>query len=290
MPPQHLPELLGVARPARPHQQLHRLRRADQPAVRHQPRQEVRHQRLHVLDVVAQRRQLHRAREEPQQIRQLAAVVALAQRDRHPGLALARPAPPAGSWTGRRRRPVVSRSTCRITTRALVGQQLAPRLGQPAAVTGGRRRRARRSARPGCGAGARRGRRPACRRPAPPPARATRRRRRSTATWWQPRSHSAPEPTRPGRNIRSGVTASARSAGARLQQLHVDDAAGEPALAAHRAAVHPRPYAAAAARPRRRRWGCGRPASPRPGRAGCDCVGRFEHRAGRGRSSSPRRC
>src|SRR5271165_6147008 len=70
---EHLPELFGVARPVVPQQQLHRLRGAGQAALLAEPGQEEGHQLVQVLDVVAQRRQLHRALEEPQQPGQVGA-------------------------------------------------------------------------------------------------------------------------------------------------------------------------------------------------------------------------
>ena len=69
----HPPELLGVARPARPQEKLHRLGRADQPTVLVELGKEERHKVVQVLDVMPQRRKLHGAREEPQEPGQIAA-------------------------------------------------------------------------------------------------------------------------------------------------------------------------------------------------------------------------
>ena len=71
-PSQDLPELLGVARPVRPQQQVHRLGRAGRRAGRVQPGQEKRHELMQVLDVVAERGKLHGAGEELQQPGQVA--------------------------------------------------------------------------------------------------------------------------------------------------------------------------------------------------------------------------
>src|SRR5580704_6817648 len=81
---EHLPELLGVARPGVPQQQLHGLGRAGQPTLLAEPGQEERHQLVQVLDVMAQRRQLHRALEEPQQPGQVGGRVLAVQRDGYP--------------------------------------------------------------------------------------------------------------------------------------------------------------------------------------------------------------
>ena len=65
---QHLVELLDVAGPPVAHEQPHGLGRAGQLGAAGEPRDEVRHQLGHVLDVVAQRRHHDRAREELQQV------------------------------------------------------------------------------------------------------------------------------------------------------------------------------------------------------------------------------
>src|SRR5208337_41234 len=83
---EHLPELFGVARPVVPQQQLHRLRGAGQAALLAEPGQEEGHQLVQVLDVVAQRRQLHRALEEPQQPGQVGAGLLAVQGHRDPQL------------------------------------------------------------------------------------------------------------------------------------------------------------------------------------------------------------
>ena len=66
-----------------PEQQLHRLGRAGQPALLAEPGQEERHQLVQVLDVMAQRRQVHRAVEETQQPGQVGAGPLAVQRQRH---------------------------------------------------------------------------------------------------------------------------------------------------------------------------------------------------------------
>ena len=204
-----LPELFGVTGPAVPQQHLHGLGRAGQPALLAEPGQEERHQLVQVLDVVAQRRELHRAVEEPQQPgrRALGGLLAV---QRHGDPQLGRPArgPGFAQRAGQRvHLPGVQRVDVPDDQQALALEQLAAALDLPvlARLT---RRPGRGTARPGSGAGARRGPGPACPRRARPPASATRTSRTA------PRPHGRRAATarrcRPGRAGTWATSARAR--------------------------------------------------------------------------------
>ncbi len=168
---------------------------------------------VQVLDVMAQRRKLNRAREERQQLGQIAALAFLAQGDRHPQLTACRPAARAAP---QRRGELVSPPGAEPVD----VRDDQPRR-RPRAAPGGpwtsQLWLARHRRHPGRGsglAGLRRWFRPRAAGPASlrprSPCRASQSPEPQTAsTSWHARSHRGPEPTMPGRNLRAGCPVSA---------------------------------------------------------------------------------
>ena len=206
---------------------------------------------------MAQRRQLHRAREEPQQLGQVAAPACLrfsvtaTRRSCCRLAALASCSALASACSCR----AFSGSTCLMTSVPSPSSSSPAGLGQPVLARRPRPRPARGTARPGCAAGAPRGPGPACRRRARPPAPATPRRRRPPPPGGSARSHSAPLPTRPGRymaGLGAGTVGRGQGRGSISFTCTTPPASGP----------SPRDPAGSTSGPRRR-W-AGRP-SPRPG-------------------------